>query len=268
MFKANTERNMWNCFANKGCKGGNILDLVMAIERIDKVRDAGVLIVDWFGLYKRSALNEATSVPETSEEITDELTVNSPLAFTLKSLERDHTAVHKLGLKPETIEHFGIGWCSKGMLKGRVAVPIYNPQNQLLAYAGMPNKMDKAYKFPPTGKFNRGLELYNAQNAFLTAQGDQFVLIIVQSFLEVWRACEHGLRAIALMHQSLTHQQLDLLLDHLADWQQIILVCEPANQIGDMLVALTSNFSVRYAPFNYADESVYQLVQNMQEKTS
>ena len=35
-FKAHTEKNVWNCFANKGCTGGNILDLVMKIEGTDK----------------------------------------------------------------------------------------------------------------------------------------------------------------------------------------------------------------------------------------
>ena len=239
---------------------GNILDLVMAIEKTDKVREAGVLIVEWFGLYKHSAQTKALSIPETSEETTDDLTVNSPLTFTLKSLEQDHTAIHKLGLKPDTVEHFGIGWCSKGMLKGRVAVPIHNVKNELVAYTGLPSKTDKGYKYPPADKFNPKLELYNVQ-ALARAQ-DQG-LIIVQDFVEVWRVWEHGLNAVALMNQTLSHQQLDLLMSYLIEWQSLILVCNPISCIGDALVALTTNFSVRYVPFAYTDNHVYNLVQNM-----
>ena len=260
VFKANTSKNSWNCFSQRH-SGGNILDFVMQMEGTDKVRDAGVLIVDWFGLYKRSAQTEATKAPETSAEVKDELTINPPLSFTLKSLERDHTAIHKLGLKPDTVEHFDIGWCSKGMLKGRVAVPIHNVQGELVAYVGLPNQQDRQDKFPPLDKFNPKLELYNAHQALPVAQ--ERGLVIVQDFIEVWRAYEHGLNAVALMNQPLTLQQVHLLSEKLSDWQEVTLVCAPADYIGDTLIALASNFAVRYVSFAYTDKHVYQLVQNM-----
>ncbi len=262
VFKANLERNMWNCFAGQGCKGGNILDLVMAIEGIDKVRDAGVLIVEWFGLFKSQSpvTQAATSVQEEDEPAgEEELTQNRPLEFTLKNLERDHTAIHKLGLKPETINRFSLGWCSRSSIfKGRVVFPIHNILGELVAYAGLPNKTDNKHRLPPADKFNPKLELYNAQDVFQAKQKKTHDLVIVQDFAEVWKLSEIGLNnVVSLMPgMPLTMQQLDLLLEHLVDWQQITLICDPADHITATLVALTSNFYVRYGQFSY--QSLYQ----------
>jgi len=43
--------------------------------------------------------------------------VNAPLDFELKGLNREHPYLFNRGFSKETIEHFGLGFCSRGYLK-------------------------------------------------------------------------------------------------------------------------------------------------------
>ena len=61
---------------------------------------------------------------------------NKPLKFRLDKLERDHPSLAERGLTPETIAEFDIGFCGKGMMADRIAIPIHNPEGQVVAYAG------------------------------------------------------------------------------------------------------------------------------------
>ena len=45
-----------------------------------------------------------------------------PLVFDLKGLDAKHPYLLKRGFTPETIERFGLGFCSRGLLKDRVAI--------------------------------------------------------------------------------------------------------------------------------------------------
>ena len=36
----------------------------------------------------------------------------------------------------ETVEHFGIGYCSRGIMRGTIAIPIHDEEGQLVASAG------------------------------------------------------------------------------------------------------------------------------------
>ena len=51
-------------------------------------------------------------------------------------VELDHPALAERGLTPETLTDFGVGFCAKGMMIGRLAIPIHNPQGEVVAYAG------------------------------------------------------------------------------------------------------------------------------------
>lgn len=62
--------------------------------------------------------------------------VNAPLSFELK-LDPEHPWFEENGLLPETVELFGLGFCSKGMMRGRIAFPIRNREGELIGYAGL-----------------------------------------------------------------------------------------------------------------------------------
>ena len=44
--------------------------------------------------------------------------------------------LERLGLDPETLEHFEAGYAPKGILRGRLAIPIHDLAGELVAYCG------------------------------------------------------------------------------------------------------------------------------------
>jgi hypothetical protein len=56
--------------------------------------------------------------------------------------------VEALGLTQEAAEALGIGYASKGMMKGYVAIPIRLPTGELTGYIGIPEaKLPKEFHF-------------------------------------------------------------------------------------------------------------------------
>jgi DNA primase len=51
----------------------------------------------------------------------EEENANPPPKFALK-LDPGHSYLKERGLSDETIESFGLGYCSRGLLKGRIAI--------------------------------------------------------------------------------------------------------------------------------------------------
>ena len=58
------------------------------------------------------------------------------MSFSLKNLDPDHPYLTGRRFTKETIEAFGLGYCTKGPMKGRIAIPIRNDKGELVAYAG------------------------------------------------------------------------------------------------------------------------------------
>jgi DNA primase len=128
-------------------------------------------------------------VNHTTGETTPETAkVNPPLKFALKSLDPAHPYLTERGFTPETIAHFGVGWCTgKGIMAGRIAIPMHNEQGELVAYAGRwpgePPDGEGKYKLP-TG-FHKSLVVYNLHRAMDHAK-DQG-LIVVEGFFDCMR---------------------------------------------------------------------------------
>src|SRR5215218_671623 len=175
-FQVNREKNAWYCF---GCKqGGNVLDFVAKKERVG-IRAAALKLDGWFalGLAAEAPAEKPSAAPSAPAPIPAPPVVaeslpatNPPLTFTLKTLDHHHASLSALGLEAETIEHFGAGYCTKGLLKGRLAIPIHNGEGELVAYAGLAVEEGDTprYLFPP--KFNPALEVFNLER--LSALGE------------------------------------------------------------------------------------------------
>src|SRR5882724_1677433 len=149
------------------------------------------------------------------EEIAPETTtVNPPLKFVLKSLDAAHPYLTERGFTAETIAHFGVGFCTgKGIMAGRVAIPIHNEQGELVAYAGRwpgdPPEGEGKYKLP-TG-FHKSSVVYNLHRAKDHAK-DQG-LIVVEGFFDCMRLHQAGIpNVVALMGSSLSVEQEALLV--------------------------------------------------------
>ena len=213
-FSVSTEKNAWHCFGN--ChRGGNILDFVMIKEGLE-IREAGELLAQWFGLEDKPAKEkkEVDRPPEKPEEDSnatpEEGPANPPLTFELQSLDPEHEYLKARGLTPETVKEFGLGFCSKGMMAGRIAIPIHNERGELVAYSGRtvedPSEENPKYKLPP--KFKKSQVVFNLHRI----QDDH--LVLVEGFFDVFWLWQNGVKnAVALMGSSLSNEQEALVVD-------------------------------------------------------
>jgi DNA primase len=152
---------------------------------------------------------------------------NKPLKFRLEKLERTHPYLAERGLTQETIVDFGIGYCAKGMMADRIAIPIHNPEGGVVAYAGRypgepPGDAPK-YKLPPG--FRKSLELFNIDRA--VKEPVELPLVIVEGFFDCMKLHQHGYRkVIALMGSTMSRAQEELIRRHTIAWRQVIVMLD------------------------------------------
>ena len=147
------------------------------------------------------------------------------MKFQFKSLDPDHAFFAERGILPATVEHFGLGYCSKGMMKGRIAIPIHNEKGELVAYwrpgavdAGLAETEGK-YKLPPN--FVKSAVVYNLNRQ--APETEAFIL--VESFLSVFRLHQAGYpNALSLMGSALSERQEELILGRLAKGGRLYLM--------------------------------------------
>jgi hypothetical protein len=94
-------------------------------------------------------MNEAAhhlfTVPEAREEQPPERREHSSLEKVRDRLQHDHADVQAMGLAPETARDLGVGFDSRGMMRGRVCVPLYK-SGELVGFMGL---VDADVKLPP-----------------------------------------------------------------------------------------------------------------------
>ena len=234
-FQVNPEKNAWYCF---GCKqGGNVLDFVAKKERVG-VRTAALKLDEWFGLglaeapEKSAPASAPTSAPKARPPAPPPMpemllpAANPPLTFTLKTLDQEHPSLGMLGIEAETIEHFGAGYSAKGLLKGRLAIPIHNAAGELVAYAVLATLVDTSprYLFPP--KFHPALEVFN-RDRLLGIPEPEGPLYLAPEIEGVFRLVEAGhLSALGLFDGSLSDAQEEAILCELDRHEGLVLVGE------------------------------------------
>lgn len=133
---------------------------------------------------------------------------NKPLSFQL-TLDPEHPYLRGR-VPPEFIEVFGLGYASRGLMAGRVCIPIHNADGELVAYAGrwaeaaeLPEGQEK-YKLPPG--FHKQLELFNLHRVKESRH-----LVVVEGFFSAIRLYGLDVPAVALMGTALSEEQLTLL---------------------------------------------------------
>ena len=260
-FAVTPDKNLWRCFSKTGCvSGGNHLDLVTKLEDCT-AHEAAWKMNEWFNLgqekvtkprdqqsknerkaapYKQrsdssSLVSEATApIPQkTQPEPTVETGTNKVLGFALENLDAAHPYLTERGLFPDTIAEFGIGYCSKGIMAGRIAIPIHNSTGELVANAGRwpgtPPDGKEKYRLP--GGFKKTLELYNAHRAFAEPQDQP--LVIVEGFFDVMHLWQSGFRrVVALMGWFLSPQQEAIIAQQVNPASRILLMLD-ADEAGE-----------------------------------
>lgn len=212
-FKVSVSKNCFNCFGDCGA-GGNVLDFVSKMEKVS-LRDAALLLCKWFDIgtvkEKKEKADIASEKSKTAEqrEAGAGTVANKPLTFELKNLDVKHSYLNERGLTDETIRYFGLGYCSKGLMKDRVVIPIHNENNELVAYAGraVDDTADEKYKLP--AGFKKSLVMYNLNRI---APDPDTVLIVVEGFFDVFALHQAGFHnVVALMGSSMSEEQSKLI---------------------------------------------------------
>lgn len=231
-FTVNTRKNVFHCFA-AGCgASGNVLDLVARLEGRPIV-DAAKLLMEWFperfepraagaprpprpttGKGKKTVRPEPEPAPEETEAASPTTTDGPPppLGWVLKSVDPSHPALKARGLTPATVVAFRVGYCSKGMMKGRIAIPIHNEGGELVGYAGRAVDCDppEPRYLLPKG-FPKAWALYNAHRALPEAKERGF-LIVVEGYFGAMHVHQAGFpNVVALMGASLSEHQAKLI---------------------------------------------------------
>jgi DNA primase len=291
IFKVTLSKNCWFCH-NSHCKcGGNHLDFVAKMENCD-AHEAALKIDQWFNLGLAGKAETApprrdgaptrsapptqqqpmqrrqhppqqqangTSSPTAESQVAEEPQVeeepgdNAPLSFTIKYLKTDHPYFAERGLTQATVETFGLGFCSKGTMSGRIVIPINNKDGELVGYCGRlpgpPTDDRPKYKLP--SGFKKSAEVFNLDRAICEEQG--LPLIVVEGFFDVMKLWQQGFhRVVSLMGSSLSAKQEALLIEASASRSGIILMFDEDNagRAGreKALVRLARQIFVRVVP--------------------
>ncbi|MBZ0252982.1 MAG: toprim domain-containing protein [Candidatus Methylomirabilis sp.] len=232
------EGGAWYCFGDCG-RGGNVLDFVAAMEKTDLRKAALILKNSWYperfeGETSRKADRHAkrkaegkptpraieTGDPWTTPEAKagGEGRINPPLTFALK-LDPAHpylTQVRKVA--QPVIDFFGLGYCSRGLMKGRVCIPIRVRDDELIGYAGraVEEATEPRYLLPPG--FVKTAVVFNYEWATAAAREGtykregRYCLNVVEGFFACFALCAAGYwNTVAIMGSSPSEEQAELL---------------------------------------------------------
>jgi DNA primase len=221
-FSANLERGIFQCF---GCGAkGNILDFATLMEKVDPkdgeaLREIALkLQVQYFGVEPAAPKEKK---PEPKSKVNAPALINAPLDFELKGLNIAHPYLAGRGFKHEIVIHFGLGFCSRGMLKDRIAIPLHDTEGKLVGYAGRVTDDDAItednprYRFPGARErdgiffeFRKTLFLYNGFR-FKIPLVD---LVVVESFTSVWWLTQNEIpHVVATMGADCSDEQAALI---------------------------------------------------------
>jgi DNA primase len=217
-FSANLKRGIWQCF---GCgEKGNVVDFAVLMERGNLKSGADVQRV---GLQLKMRFLSGSSSPKEEPRQDDEnVVVNAPLDFKLKGLDAKHPYLSGRGFTDVTIERFGLGYCSRGRLAHRIAIPLHDAAGTLVGYAGRVvddktiSEENPKYKFPGSRvrggvvhEFYKSVLLYNTNRIHRPVLD----LVVVEGFAGVWWLTQAGIpNVVALMGASCSVEQGQIII--------------------------------------------------------
>ena len=228
-FSARTDRGVWSDHGGRPVIDGeevkgNVIGLVMAFEQCS-FREA---------LEKCDQLRGGSATPprprtapETAADTRDQVQhvldrpglVNEVFGKELRGLRYDAPLLKERGLSPDRAKYWGIGYCSRGLMKSRIVVPIKNRDRQVVAYVGRSLKDDDPrgkWSFP--GGFHKSLELFNIHNIAndeeTRAAVEKYGIIVTEGVFDCIHLVENGFKnAVASLGAEASARQCELLID-------------------------------------------------------
>jgi DNA primase len=295
-FRVSLSKNVWNCFSE--CKaGGNVIDFIARMEGVT-VYTAAQAAINWFKLPDENVYTERDGSTASSHSVSEQPAggdsprlprdpiqpaaiaapksigegtgSNPPLKFRLDKLDREHPYLTERGLNPETIADFEIGFCSKGMMADRIAIPIRNAEGAIVAYAGRwagdPPEGTPKYRLP-TG-FRKSQELFNLDRARL--EPVEVPLVVVEGFFDAMKLHQLGhRRVVALMGSSLSLAQEELIRRHFGVKTRIVIMLDEddAGRVSrdEIAARLAKSVFVRIHVFDREGQQPEQLIRGEAE---
>jgi DNA primase len=208
----NVEKKIFHCFA---CgEKGTILDFVARMEPCT-ITEAARLLSGWCNVS-----DPFTAPAGTAKVGCESLSPNEPLGFELP-LDPYHPYLKKRGISLATITRFGLGYCDRGIMKGRICIPVHDECGRLVAYAGRwpgsnPPAGQPRYRFPRG--FRKRLLLFNFHRV-----AEATHLVIVEGFWSVFWLDALGIAAVALMGCTLSEEQENTIRRSSADRVNLLL---------------------------------------------
>jgi len=249
------DRNVFQCF---GCNAkGNVLDFICLMEGLNptdppQFHKAAVLAKQKF-LYtpqrdpgssapgtRVSAHSERSSHGRQGSNDVREI-VNPPLDFELQGLDREHPWFAENGFDQRTLRHFGAGYCKRGYFKGRIAIPLYNVDGQLVGYVGCAlspdrNATEPQYLFPKTRE-REGIRYVFDTNKLLYWSPTQKLLVktllLTCDPLTTWRVWQAGCKdVVGALTPSLSDVHVQQLMQMVSS-SGAVCVCAPNTPHGE-----------------------------------
>jgi hypothetical protein len=194
-FVVTPTKGCYYCFGE--CrKGGDAIALVANARKLSP-KDAAEAIARQFAAAKAATVPDNSPQPPTQEK-----GALKPLDY----LQGDHEAVRALGLSEETAKAFGLGYAPRGILRGRVAVPIRDRTGSLLAYCGVAASEEQSPRFLFPSNFDPASAIFNADRV---VAGE---LNLLRNVVEVLEAFQNGVEnTVCFLTDGVSAQQLEQL---------------------------------------------------------
>ena len=184
-FSIDPDNGLWHCFS---CgEGGSFKELVD--------------LLDPTGL---EAAQLSVRMPPISKP--DKLKHAKQLQFKL-TLDPNHNYLKKRNILLNTTREFGLGYCNYGIMKGKIAIPIHDEKNRLVAYTG--RSIDDSFpKYKLPKDFVKSSIIYNYLKAVNSNKAPVF---LVEGYFDVFSLYQYGFSAVSVMGTSVSLYQLNLI---------------------------------------------------------
>ena len=252
--QVNLAKKVFHCF---GCQAkGNVLDLVQKM-RDCPLPEAAEQLAAMCGI-DVPRINGAATVPEPAaksgngadrhsgpssrphasqrpksaarEDTSEEQPINPPLSFELSLSPVPDDVLAARSISRDVANTFGIGVATRGLMQGRLAIPLHDEAGHLVGYCGrwLGDDADRPadepkYLLPP--KLVESRLVYNLSRLVTWDEADRETVVIVEGYFATMRLHALGVPVVSVMGTSIADDQIRLLSAEL-DPKRIILLMD------------------------------------------